>query len=563
MIEHTPAYRRPIALVMVFSIFTNILMLTGPLFMLQIYDRVLSARSEETLLALSILVAGLYLIYWLLEFARARVMSRVGARFQAGMNRATFSRVIERRALKKGSSKGTLNDIDAIRAYYTSPVFLAMMDAPWTPLFIAAIFIFHPLLGWVAVAGGSILILAAILNQLLTARKTRESGAQQMAAHRFARQTEEASEFVWAQGMKQSMMDRWVTMQDAAVAKDTRATDWTGAFSSFTRAFRLFLQSAMLAVGAWLVLQGELTAGAMIAASIVLGRALAPVEIGVSQWQVAQRAWIARRDLARLQKEMPDTRRPLELPRPTARLSVSGVSVMAENRERPVLSGISFEVGPGQVLGIIGKSGSGKSSLARAVMGLSRLSAGEVRLDGATIDQFSSEALGDYIGYLPQNVQMLSGTVAENIAHMRADTDAQKVVEAARKARVHDVILKLPKGYETQLGDGLHQLSGGQMQRVALARALYADPEILILDEPNSALDNDGSEALNAALEEMKAAGKAALIMTHRATAIATCDEILVLEDGRVKAYGPKDDVLKSTLLNTAEVKRIIKERRG
>jgi len=563
MPENRLALRRPVALAAGFSVFTNLLMLTGPLFMLQIYDRVLSSRSQETLLALTMLVSGLYLLYWLLDFARARVMSRVGTRLQASLNRGTFERVLERAALGIGPRGGNLSDIEAIRGFYASPLCLALMDAPWTPVFIAAIFIFHPLLGWVGVAGGMVLVTAAILNQVLSARRMRDGGALHAEAQGFARRAEDAGDFIRAQGMTEAVADRWIAMQDVAEARLTRASDWTGAFGAFTRAFRLFLQSAMLAVGAWLVLQGQVTAGAMIAASVMLGRALAPVEVGVSQWPVAQRAWTARRDLKRLTGEMPAAPSPLPLPRPAARLTVVGLSVIASDRERPVLSGISFEIRPGRVLGVIGKSGAGKSSLARAVIGLSRRAAGEVRLDGASIDQFSPDTLGRHIGYLPQTIRILPGTVAENIARMSMKGDPASIVEAAKRARVHDIILTLPKGYDTPLGGSALQLSGGQLQRVALARALYGDPQILILDEPNSALDAEGSEALNTAVLEMKRAGKAVLLMTHRPTAISTCDDILVLEDGRVRTCGPRDEVLKLTLHNAAEVARPLREKRA
>jgi len=563
MTENRLAHRRPVALAACFSVFTNLLMLTGPLFMLQIYDRVLSSRSEETLLALTMLVSGLYLLYWLLDFARARVMSRAGARVQAGLNRDIFERVLDRAALGSGPRGGSLADIEAIRGFYASPLCLALMDAPWTPVFLAAIFLFHPLLGWVGVAGGAVLVSAAILNQMLTARRMRDGAALQAEAQAFARQAEDAGDFIRAQGMTAAVTDRWLALQDAAMARLTRATDWTGAFGAFTRAFRLFLQSAMLAVGAWVVLKGDVTAGAMIAASVMLGRALVPVEVGVSQWPVAQRAWTARRDLKRLTGAMPAAPPPLPLPRPAARLTVAGLAVIAPDRQRPVLSGISFEIGPGRVLGVIGKSGAGKSSLARAVIGLSRHAAGEVRLDGAPIDQFSPHTIGRHIGYLPQTIRMLPGTVAENIARMNRKGDPARVVEAAKRAGVHDVILKLPNGYATPIGGRAHQLSGGQLQRVALARALYGDPQILILDEPNSALDAEGSEALNAAVLEMKRAGKAVLLMTHRPTAISTCDDILVLEDGRVRTCGPRDEVLKLTLHNAAEVAGPIGEKRA
>lgn len=541
-----------------FSIFANLLMLTGPLFMLQVYDRVLASRSEETLVALFGLVAVLYVFYWLIDYARGRVMSRVGARLQDTLNAPVFRAVIDRAARRQSASRGSLQDIEAVRNLYSSPVALALFDIPWTPVFLAAIFIFHPMLGWVAVAGGAILICAAILNQLLTYRKTARAGERSQVASRFARQAELSGEYVVAQGMRKAMMDRWILMQDDAMDQSVRATDWTGSFTAFTRAFRLFLQSSVLAVGAWYVLQDELTAGAMIAASILLGRALAPVEVGVSQWPVVQRArgsWTALKAL--LSQEglrEPDT----VLPTPEPRLDVRSVTLVRNRGEKPVLSQVSFDVQPGQAVGIIGRSGSGKTTLARIITGSIRPSAGEVRLGGATLDQYGAEQLGQYIGYLPQEVQFFDGTIAENIARMAIEPDDARVVAAARKARVHDIILALPDGYDTQVNGSAVSLSGGQKQRLALARALYGDPVILVLDEPNSALDAEGSEALNAAVTAMKAEGRAVLIMTHRPIAISTCDNLLVLEGGKVVAFGERDEIVRKLVKNAGDVHRVV-----
>lgn len=541
-----------------FSVFSNLLMLTGPLFMLQVYDRVLASRSEETLVALFALVAILYLFYWLLEYARGRIMARAGARLQSAMNAPVFHAILQRAALRRGTARGSLQDLETIRNLFSSPVLLALFDLPWTPVFLVAIFIFHPLLGWLAVAGGGLLIAVAILNQLLTSRKTSEGGRLSMAANQFSRQAEEGGDVIWAQGMGTVMTDRWLRMNEQAVEQSLRANDWTGSFTSFTKAFRFFLQSAMLALGAWLVLQNAITAGAMIAASILLGRALAPVELGISQWSLVQRARFGWRDLKALLAESPDPPALTELPAPVARLTVSGLSVIIRRGEKPVLNSVSLELAPGEALGVIGRSGSGKTTLARVIMGLIEPVAGEVRLAGATLDQYGPDRLGHYLGYLPQDVRLFDGTVAENIAQMEPSPDASKVVAAAQKARVHDIILKLTEGYDTRIGVADAQLSGGQKQRLALARALYNDPVLLILDEPNSALDAEGSEALNTVVKAMKADGKGVLIMTHRPTAISACDKLLVLENGKVAAYGPRDEIIRSMMKNASDVQRVV-----
>ena len=549
---------RLISSALFFSIFTNLLMLTGPLFMLQVYDRVLGSRSEETLVALFGLVAGLYLLYGLLEFARGRVMARVAARFQEALNTRVFGAVLERRALREGAAgrSQALQDLDAVRTFLGSPVLLAIFDMPWTPVFLAAIFIFHPYLGWLAVAGGGLLIVATVLNQLLTQSKTAEAQRLSAAATGFSRQAEEGGDFLWAQGMAPAVAQRWEGLQTAAVARATSAADWTGSFASFSKAFRFFLQSAMLALGAWLVLQAQLTAGAMIAASILLGRALAPIDQGLAQWPVAQRARAGWQSLNAFLEEMPARQRPTDLPDPEARLSVQNLTVMTRPGDPPILRGIGFEIAPGEALGVIGKSGAGKTTLARTIVGLTRPTSGTVRLGGATLAQYGAERFGQLIGYLPQEVRLFDGTVAENIAQMDLTPEPERIVAAAQKARVHETILQLPEGYETQIG--VAPLSGGQKQRLALARALYRDPVLLVLDEPNSALDAEGSEALNTVIAEMKAAGKAVLIMTHRPNAISACDTLLVIDTGRQAALGPRDEVIKSMIRNAGDVAQTI-----
>jgi ATP-binding cassette subfamily C protein len=540
-----------------FSVFTNLLMLTGPIYMLQVYDRVLGSRSEETLVALTGLMAALYVFYGLIEYARGRVMARAGARLDSALAGPLFRAVVERAALWRREGKGTIDDLDAVRGFFAAPVLLALCDMPWTPLFLAAIFVFHPLLGWCAVAGGAILIVATFLNQLLTRRMTAVSAGHSVAARQIARQAEEGGELVQAQGMEPTLARRWLETRDAAITSGLRASDRMGWFGAFTKSFRLFLQSATLAVGAWLVLRGEMTAGGMIAASILLGRALAPIEIGISQWSAVQRARNGFRDIAALLAGTPGGELRTELPAPTARVEVRDLSVVLPTGDRPVLRHVSVDLRPGEAVGVIGRSGSGKTTLARSIVGLVSPAEGEVRLGGAKLGQYSSERLGTHIGYLPQETWLFDGTVAENIARMERNPDPAQVVAAARKALVHDVILSLPEGYDTRLCASGTPLSGGQKQRVALARALYGNPVLLVLDEPNSALDSEGSEALNAAVAAMKADGRCVVIMTHRPMALSACDRLLVLEGGRMAGYGPRDEVVRAMMQNAAGVQRL------
>jgi len=544
--------------VLVFSVFTNLLMLTGPLFMLQVYDRVLTSQSEETLVALLMLVAALYFFYWLIDYARGRVMARIGGRLQAVFGRRVFSAAIERAALRQGQGKGgtALQDLDSIRTLFGSPVLLAFFDLPWTPVFLAAIFIFHPYLGLLAIIGGSFLILVTLLNRLTTKKGLEGSQKTQQTAQRLARQAEEGGALLWAQGMTGAMAERWARLQDEAGTKGLVANDRTGTFVSFSKSFRFFLQSAMLGLGAWLVLQHQLTPGAMIAASILLGRALAPVEQLLGQWPMIQRARTGWQSLGDFLKSVPVRATPTELPVPEARLAVSGVGMRGLGTAPPILMGINFELNPGEALGILGKSGAGKTSLARVIQGLVQPTVGEVRLAGATLDQYGPERLGKHIGSLPQDVRFFDGTVAENIAQMELEPDDERVVAAAKLARVHEIVLKLPNGYDTPMIEGSAMLSGGQRQRLALARALYNDPVLLVLDEPNSALDAEGSEALNAVVEDMKRAGKSVLIMTHRPSAIAGCDRLLVIEGGKQLALGPRDEIIGAMMKNAPDVQR-------
>jgi ATP-binding cassette, subfamily C, bacterial len=539
-----------------FSVFVNLLMLTGPLYMLQVYDRVLGSQSEETLVALSVLVACLFLVMGLLDYARARVLTIAAASFQDHLDRRVFEASMRRAALvpNDAAAVAAQRDLEAVQRLIGSPVLVAFFDIPWTPLFIGAIFIFHPVLGWLAVAGGMFLIVVTLLNQWLTRVGQNRASFATIRSDRMSDQMKTEAEALQALGMQGAGFDRWQTARSAALEQTVAVAGRSGVFGTLSRTFRQFLQSAILGLGAWLVLKGELTAGAMIAASILMSRALAPIEVAVGQWTVAQRAQEGWTRLAELLSRIPPEPQRHRLPRPTARLEVEGLAIAPPGAAVATLRGVSFRLEPGEALGVIGPSGSGKSTLARAIVGVWRPVAGKVALDGAALDQYDPDALGSYIGYLPQRVTLFDGTVAENIARLQGKADSAAVVQAARRAAAHEMIVKLPKGYDTPVSQAGGQFSGGQVQRIGLARALYGDPVILLLDEPNANLDSDGSAALNAAIRAMKADGKAVLIMAHRPAAIQECDLLLLLDEGVAKAFGPRDLVLREMVRNHTEI---------
>ncbi len=547
----------------VFSVFVNLLMLTGPLYMLQVYDRVLSSRSVETLVALTILVASLFLLMGILDYARGRVMARVAARFQTALDARLFKATMIRssRPQEQMASSAAIQDLDSIQRLLSSPVLLAVFDMPWVPIFVTAIFLFHPMLGWLAVAGGMFIVALAIGNQLMTTGQVRKAQGAAQRARVFSELARSGSEVVLSQGLQENMLRRYARLRNAALLQNINSSDYTGAFTTTTKTFRMFLQSAMLGAGAYFVIQGEMTPGSMIAGSVLLGRGLAPVEQAMGGWPVLQRArsgWVA---LSRYLDAVPEAPPLTELPVPEGRMSAKGLTVVAPGNSAPTLTSISFTLEPGQALGIIGRSGSGKSTLARALAGYWRVAAGEVRLGGATLAQYGPDRLGDHIGYLPQTVTLFQGTVAENIARMALSPNSEAVVRAAKRANAHEMIMELPKGYDTYLDGNENLLSGGQRQRVALARALYGDPVLLILDEPNSMLDAEGSQALNLAVRDFKENGKSAIIMTHRPAAIAECDQLMVIEKGVATALGPRDEIMSKMVKNVTPVRSAMKRR--
>ncbi|MEQ6249259.1 type I secretion system permease/ATPase [Sulfitobacter sp. HNIBRBA3233] len=540
-----------------FSAFANLLMLTGPMYMLQVYDRVLGSGSQETLVALSLLVVFLYAVMGILDYTRGRIMARVGARFQDDLDRRVFDAVVRKSAIAPDvKTSASLGDLEAVQRLITSPVLTAAFDLPWTPIFFAGIFLFHPFLGYLALVGAAILIAITIANQLLSRGAQARAGVAGQQATAMADQIRTEAEMVQAMGMRDAAFTRWQKARSQALSDHVRATDVGGTFTSMTKTLRLFLQSAMLGLGAYLVLRNELTPGAMIAGSILLGRALAPVEMGLNQWPVVQRGIAGWNNLAVLLGTVPPEGARTALPRPKAKLVAKNLTVVPPGEKQASLKSINFSVEPGQAVGVIGPSGAGKTTLARTLTGVWRPAGGSVRLDGAALEHYGTETLGLHIGYLPQRVTLFDGTIAQNIARLADVPDDAKVVEAAKLAAAHEMILELPQGYDTLVQAGQVRLSGGQMQRIGLARALYGEPVILVLDEPNSNLDNVGSQALNRAIRELKDSGRSVLIMAHRPAAIQECDTLLVLDSGMRMAFGPKDEVLKGMVANHKQLSK-------
>lgn len=543
----------------IFSFFVNLLMLTGPIYMLQVYDRVLSSRSEATLVALSVLVVFLYGMMGVLDYVRGRVMGRVAARFQSALDLRVFDATVRRAAVQPDELSQTgLRDLESVQRLMSSPVLMAIFDIPWTPFFILGIWIFHPWMGYLAICGGVILIAVTVINQRVTRNPTMKSNQAVMAAEKTSDQIRNEAEMVQALGMRGAAFHRWFQARKAALSGQIGASDLTGTFTTFTKTFRLTLQSAMLGVGALLVLKGELTPGAMIAGSILMGRALAPIELAIGQWALVNRARQGWNNLARLLTEVPKEPPRTALPKPKARIDVQQLTVVPPGEQQASLRILTFSLAPGQALGVIGPSGSGKSTLARALTGVWRPAGGKIRLDGAALDQYGSEVLGQHIGYLPQRVTLFDGTIAENIARLSPQPDAEAVVAAAQKAAAHEMILKLPNGYDTRVSAAGGRLSGGQIQRIGLARALFGDPVVLVLDEPNSNLDNEGSEAVNKAIRSFKDQGKAVLVMAHRPAAIKECDLLLMIEGGSRTAFGPRDEVLKQVVQNHQQIQKSV-----
>lgn len=527
-----------------FSFFANLLLFVSPLYMLQVYDRVLASRSESTLLMLTLVAAFLLAILGTMEAVRSRVLVRAGARLDMQLSPRAFKGVFEASVKAPGSGSGqVLRDLDNVRDFATGPGLIVFCDAPWAPLFIAMAFLLHPILGAVTLGGAVIIFSLAIVNEVTTRKMLKDSMAVGASAASFADASLRNAEVLHAMGMMKGIARRWQMRHDTALALQTQAADRAGTLLAVSKFVRLFLQSAILGVGAWLALHDAVSAGAIIAASIIMGRALAPIEMAVGHWKSFVGARGAYGRLNELLTVTDSGSERMELPRPKGAISVERIFVVPPGSRSAVLKGVSFKLEAGEVLGVVGPSAAGKSTLARALVGVWQAGAGVIRLDGADLAVWPRDQVGPALGYLPQDVELFDGTVAENISRF-GEMNAAKVVEAAMLAGVHDIVLGLADGYDTRIGDSGSKLSGGQRQRIALARALYDDPAMVVLDEPNSNLDTAGEQALVEAVHGLKARKATTVVVTHRLSILASVDKILVLNNGEVELFGTRDEVL-------------------
>ncbi len=541
--------RRTFVGVAVLSAVTNLLMLTGPLFMMQVYDRVLASRSVPTLVALSVLAIGLYLFLGLLEVLRARILTQIGQRLEEQLGGPTFGAVLKLPLLmsKRGAISQPLRDLDQIRQFMSGQGPIAICDMPWLPIYLGILFLFHAFLGWLAVAGAVILIVLTLASEFVLRAPMQRLAHLASSRAEFIEAGRRNAEALRAMGMTAAYSAKWHAANTAYVDEQRRASDATSSFAATSKIFRLALQSAVLALGAWLAIYQLASPGAMIASSILTSRALAPIEQAIGQWRWFVNARHARRRLEDALGTFYEGRRTMALPGPKCTLDVSGLAVLAPGTTAPQVRGLSFALSAGQGLGIIGPSGSGKSTLARALVGVWPSARGTIRLDGAELDNWDPEALGASIGYLPQGVELFDGTIAENISRFVHAADPAAIIEAATQAGVHELVLSMPEGYDTRIGEAGAILSAGQRQRIGLARALYGKPFLLVLDEPNASLDAEGEVGLTNAIIAARQAGSIVIVIAHRPNALAAVDQVLVIAKGGMVAFGPRNEVLRKT----------------
>jgi PrtD family type I secretion system ABC transporter len=527
-----------------FSLVINLLMLVPALFMLQVFDRVLTSRSAETLVMLSLLAVGALVIMAYLDVIRARLLTASAVYLEKLLGPQLLADMI-RRSADPGRREALhgLRDVGALRTFLTGPGILALFDAPWAPVYVLVIYLFHPMLGAVALAGTIIMLVLAILNEKLSRRPLEAMQLDGRRAGRFADQSLGNAEVARALGMVENLARNWETLSRKGLENQLDANRSASMLTSATRFMRQFLQVAMLGVGAWLVIDQQTTSGVMIAATILLSRALAPVESAIAGWKGLVDARAAYSRVEAVIAEMPDEDAATELPAPKGALSVERVVFGFRGQDRPVIKQVSFHLDAGQTLAIVGPSAAGKSTLARLIVGLWKPTMGTVRLDNADIAAWPRKRLGPHVGYLPQDVELFAGSVAQNIARM-GEVDSAAVVEAGKRAHVHDMVLRLPQGYDTPIGEGGMFLSAGQRQRVALARALYRSARLVVLDEPNSNLDVEGEAALAEAVSGLKADGVTLVIVTHRSRLLTAVDRILLLREGVIEKFGPPAEVL-------------------
>ncbi len=542
----------------ILSLPINILMLTGPLFMLQVYDRVLASGSVPTLMVLAGLTAGLYIFYGLLEGIRSRVLLRIGQRLDAQLSGTSFELSVSLPVLmgRKADQLDPMRDLETVRQFLVGPGPTAIFDLPWMPVYLAIIYMFHPILGLVATGGAVVICVLIGLNEWTSRKPSTEANQHAVQRASMVEQGRRNAEAVTAMGMMTTLKDRWSVFNETFLSKQRRAADTTNFFATLIKSFRFMLQSTVLGVGAWLAIKQEITPGMMIAASIITSRALAPVELAVGQWRAFVAARQAFKRLRELIERRPQEPERMELPLPTKTLALE--NLISGPPGHPVLQGVGFSLFAGDGLGVIGPSGAGKTTLARTLVGVYPPLQGALRLDGADLFQWAPERQGSFIGYLPQDIQLFAGTVAQNISRFAPEPSAEDIIGAARLADAHALITSLPNGYDTNIGASGSTLSGGQMQRIALARALYGNPFLVVLDEPNSNLDSDGEAALTGAIQTMRATGSIVVVIAHRPSALAGVDKVLFMYEGRAQAFGPKEEVLNQVLAGAPKAVQVV-----
>ena len=536
----------------VFSFFVNILMLTAPLYMLQVYDRVVTSRSLETLLVLTILMIFLFSVMGVLEWVRSRVLVRIGNQMDGYLSQRVYSAMFEM-GVKKPEQRSAqpLSDFTSIRQFLTGNGPFAFFDAPWLPIYIAVLFLFHPAFGWFAIGAAIILFTIAVLNERLTKKQLGEANSENVKAQNLASSNVNNAEVLHAMGMLPGIMQRWYQQHQKFLAKQTAASDKAGIFANMSKVLRMMFQSAILGLGAYYVVLNEMSPGMMIAGSILLGRALAPLDLLINSWSGFNNARSAYGRLSELLTAIPAQQRKMPLPDPQGSVEFEALVVVPPGSKTPALRGIQFQVTPGEHVGIVGPSAAGKSTLARAILGVWPAANGAVRIDGAEVNHYNRDELGPHVGYLPQDIELFDGTISENIARF-GEVDSEKVVTAAKKAGVHELILHLPEAYDTRIGSTSGALSGGQRQRIALARALYGGPKVIVLDEPNSNLDDQGEQALALTLEQLHQEGVTVFIVSHRPSLLRQVDNILVLKEGQIQDYGKRDAVMQKLVQQNA-----------
>ncbi|MGC9387020.1 MAG: type I secretion system permease/ATPase [Hydrogenovibrio sp.] len=528
----------------VFSFFINILMLVPALYMLQVYDRVVTSRSEETLIMLTLIVVWLFMTMGFLEFIRARILIRVGNRLDQYLNVNLFASMFSRSVKEPGKdSAQPINDMNNLRQYMAGNGPFAFFDAPWLPIYIGILFLFDPLFGIFGIVAALTLFTIAVLNERSTKKLLEESNGESLMSVNYASSCLKNAEVVSAMGMESNLKDRWLQRHLGFLKKQSDASDRASIYSNISKNLRLMFQSLILGLGAWLAINNEITPGMMIAGSIILGRALAPLDLLIGSWKGFGSARSAYKRLSELFEAYPPKPETMALPDPEGHLSCEGVMVVPPGAQAPSVKGVTFALNRGEILAVVGPSAAGKSSLVRALLGVWPLLAGKVRLDGADIHTWDKNHLGQYIGYLPQDIELFSGTISENISRF-GQLDPDWVVRAAKMAGVHEMILRLPQGYDTVLASGNAGLSGGQRQRIGLARALYGNPKLVILDEPNSNLDEQGEKALSDALTQLKDKGVTVVLISHRKQVLKLADKVLLMAQGELKGFGERDEVL-------------------